>query len=257
MANRTFDVIGGTLLGFVGVLLCCCGGREGSSVSGGAAASAGVPSSGGSGATGLAGTGAAPTGGTAGTGGAANMTGGAGGSSGGAAGATSDWTICSTAGDCVLQPTGCCTSPCEPAPITAFTAVNSSKLSNYQQTHPPCDCTEPACPSVMPDERNRSNYLTVCEAGRCMVVDIRSTPLTACASDSECYLHNGTGCACAVCSTSFDNLVAFSTKGNTAGAVEMQCGGGCVDAPCPAGSAPATAYCAIGHCRVRFPIGAQ
>jgi hypothetical protein len=166
----------------------------------------------------------------------------------GAGGATS-WTACGPADSCVLETVSCCGPGCEPVPLSAFTAINSKSVADYQKSHPVCPCLMMPCQNVPPELRNVPNYMATCEQGQCTAIDIRASALTACTSSADCYLRWGTGC-CAGCGT---DVVAFSSKANVQTTL---CAGGPV--ACPAIACPLPAgYSAVcnssGHCAVNYP----
>jgi hypothetical protein len=233
------------------------GGGVGGAGPGGAAGS-GAWFAGGSGGTGgFPSAGGAPSfGGSAGIGGVAGVAGaGAGWGAGGQGGA--NWTACGPADSCVLEPVSCCGPGCEPVPLSAFTAINSKSVLDYTNSHPICPCIYAPCQVVLPEQRNVPNYIATCDQGQCKAIDIRTSALTACTSDADCYLRSGTSC-CAGCGT--DNLVAFSNKANVQTTL---CAGGPFSCPAiacatppPAGVSP---FCNVsGHCVVNYArVGAD
>jgi hypothetical protein len=223
------------------LLLSACGGREtGDSPSG----------------TGTGGGGGAVTVGTGGSGGTSSTTTGEGGSStagqsgtGGSGQGGNDFSACTPMDSCVLEPVGACGPGCEPVPLSAFTAINSSQMEAYSRSRPPVPCLAIACAPSPPGVATSQNYYAVCQSGTCEPVDVRMTTLSVCASDDDCYLRAGTTC----CGCGNDNLIAVSKRVNVE---QVFCGAGhacaadCVSAPLPPG---VRAYCSGGHCLVRYP----
>lgn len=209
------------------------GQRGGATGSGGAGAAAGAGETGAGGDTGGWAIGGSTGAGAASGAAAASGYGGYSGTGGQGGG---DWTACGAADTCVLEAVSCCGPPCEPVPLSAFTAINLAGAAEYWKVHPPCPCILSVCPTVAPEERNIPSYAATCEQGQCKAIDIRTSALTACTDSSDCYLRSGTNC-CVDCTT--DNMVAFSLKADVQTAL---CGVGPVACP------------AIG-CDIALPVG--
>jgi hypothetical protein len=198
--------------------------------------------------------GTAVVGGTAGTGGTGGARGGAGGAA--AAGAVGvagsgiggiDWAACTPPDSCVLETQTGCGAGCEPVPLSAFIPVNRKNDAAYKMQQPIPPCVSSQCPDVPPSSVNTKNYYAACESGRCQAIDVRTSSLSACSSDSECYLRSGT--TCCGCGS---NWIAVSSRAN-AGAVfcgNSACAADCVSAPVPPG---VSAVCSAGQCSVQYP----
>jgi hypothetical protein len=235
MANR-FLFLG------LGCLVLACGGRASiNAVGGGQGQGGGFVSSGGAGAVGDAGSVAA--------GGAAT----AGAPSSGAPGI--DWAVCVPSDLCVLETETACGAGCEPIPLSRFIPINSRNEAAYkkQQVVPPCISGE--CPYVPPSMVNAPNYYATCQVGRCQGVDVRTSSLSKCEQDNQCYLRYGTSCC--DCGTIGD-LIAVSSLADvdvTFCGLNGGCAADCVSPPPPLGIA---AYCSSsGHCLVKYPDSAS
>lgn len=185
--------------------------------------------------------GTATTGGAAATGGWNAVTGGAG--QGGV-----DWTACGTSDTCVLEPAVSCIG-CEPVPLSSYTAVNSTYAGDYLRSLPQVECVSLPCAAFTPDQLGTPNYYATCTQGHCQAVDIRTSPLSACSSSSDCYVRAGTTC----CGCGNSNWVAASNKANMEQvlcAPAAGCAADCVSevAPC------LSAFCsnANGHCALSY-----
>jgi hypothetical protein len=227
------------------LLVSACGGRETGDVPGG---------------TGSGGGGGAVTVGTGGSSGTAITTTGTGGSStagqsgtGGSAGGV-DFGACTPMDSCVLEPLGACGPGCEPVPISSYIAINSSQEEAYNMSRPIPPCAAGICLAPPPGVATSQNYYAACEMGHCEPVDVRLSALSACSSDSDCYLRAGTTC----CGCGNNNLIAVSKKANVEQALcgpAHACAADCVAAPLPPN---VSAYCSVGgHCLVgyAFPDG--
>ena len=246
------------LLSSLGWLCFCCGGRAavnaaaggmgGSAIMVGTSGSVGTGGSvapGGMGGSSImVGTGGS-VGGSVAAGGAASSAGTS--SSAGTGGI--DWAACAPPDTCVLETETACGAGCEPVPLSRFILVNSKLDAAYkkQQVVPPCPFG--SCGPVPPNMVNASNYYAECEAGRCVGLDVRTSPLSACSTDAECILRSGTSC----CGCGAGDLIAVSSKANVEVAfcgTNGGCAADCVSAPVPPGVAP---YCSLGHCLVKYP----
>jgi hypothetical protein len=208
------------------ILFFACGGREGTS--------------------GTAGGGGSVTVGTGGSSGTATTSGAGGQGQGGV-----DWASCTSQDTCLLEAVGSC-PVCETNPLSAFTAINSAFETTFNNNRPGC-LAFIMCPAPLPPgEGNRPNYFAACEAGHCQPHDVRTTLLSACTSDDDCYLRSGTTC----CGCGTGDLIAVSKTANVEQAfcgASRACAADCVSAPLPPGL---SAVCSAGHCRVHnVPTG--
>jgi hypothetical protein len=162
--------------------------------------------------TGTGGLAATSFGGFSGTGGAAGGTAATGGwisGTGGAGQNPAAWTACGPSDTCILEPAVSCLG-CEPVPLTSFTAINSAYTSEYLKSLPQLECVSGPCANLTPDQLGTPNYYATCEQGQCQAVDIRTSPLSACSTSSDCYVRSGTSC----CGCGTGNWVAASSKAN-------------------------------------------
>jgi hypothetical protein len=235
------------------LLFAACGGRF--ETAEGAGGATGTPGSGGSAHSG----GSSPDGGWTGSGGAAN-TGGwgaAGGSSmGGSAGTAGvDPTACTASAECTLVPVSCCGGQCEPTMLASFVAVNQNEAHVYTDKCALVDCMPAPCAYVPPEKRNRPYFASLCQAGHCQAVDIRTTSITECVTDLDCRLRVGVSC-CEGCGATVDNVIALSAKANL---WQTFCGQGDIGCPACMPIMPAYLYAGCepapagspGRCRVR------
>jgi hypothetical protein len=190
------------------------------------------------------------TGGSSGTTGSGGGTGTAGQSGvGGQGQGGADWTSCAPKDICVLEVVGGCSPGCEPVPLSAFLAINSSNSSSVdayrRATQGPCPAI--VCPNSGPGEANIPNYYATCESGHCQPNDVRTSALSACTANSDCVLRNGTSC----CGCGGGNLIAVSKQSNAEQTfcASGPCAADCVSSPLPPG---VTAVCTTGHCAVRY-----
>lgn len=160
-----------------------------------------------------------------------------------------DMDACSGPGECVLLGASCC-GPCDPATVQSFVAVNRSAAQAYSHVKG-CDAVDCGpCMPVTEPERTRQNFVAACEQGRCVVVDIRTTPLTECRLASDCRLRDGAEC-CEGCDG--QGIVAINRGADADLAklvctVPMQSCPPCVPPPLPG----LTEVCTGGRCNVGF-----
>jgi hypothetical protein len=249
------------------------GGAGGVAGAGGAGAIGGSAGAGGFGGHGgIAGAGGSTGGAGGSTGGAGGSTGGAGGSTGGAGGAGGaggtggaggisidagvDWYACSGPGQCSLLSNRCCAA-CEPAPLSAFTGVNTKYSGAYKES---LGCGGIACsPCVLPTDPTKFNtpqYMAHCLLNRCATLDVRESAASKCTIDADCALRWGLGC-CEGCGGTTGGLVAVNRSGELRA---MVCGPGPIACPAcmPVYPANVSARCmpspgsTVSHCRVAY-----
>lgn len=178
---------------------------------------------------------------------------------------TPNYDACKLPTDCVVTGTGCC-GICDSAGITAhdLIAYNRQYAGQLQcglaldvaaggtgssGAAAPVACAP--CPLPPAGQGTLKYFVPDCVAGQCQVVDLRTSPVTACQTSSDCKVRNGTGC-CEGCTAG--DPFAVSKNGSFE---KLVCGG---DVGCPACvPAPTNAvpYCnAQGHCEAAIPLDA-
>lgn len=202
-----------------------------------------------------------------------------GGSSAGAGGSVDPY-ACNQRSDCTLAPSNCC-GVCDGPGLTkdAFVAYNRfygggvgcgfiTKAAPLPQGGaagfpgpgaPPPGGSDgagagppdgdiiacPDCAAPAPGQGTIQNFIADCQAGQCVVMDVRESDLTACTQSSQCVLRNGTGC-CAGCGP--QQWIAVRNDGSFDGfacaGVDIACDE-CAAVPPPG----LVAWCApSGHC---------
>jgi hypothetical protein len=196
---------------------------------------------------------------------------------GGSGGSTNPY-ACMQRSDCTLAPASCC-GVCDGPGLTkdAFVAYNrfygggsvgcgfvSKTLPNPGGAgYPGPGATPPAsggstsdiiacpdCAAPLPGQGTIQNFLADCQAGQCVVMDLRESNLTTCTQNSQCVLRAGTGC-CAGCGSDW---VAVRDDGSF---TQWACNG--LELPCDAcaGAPPPglVAWCApSGHCETAMQM---
>ncbi|MBE7485145.1 MAG: hypothetical protein HS104_34905 [Polyangiaceae bacterium] len=193
---------------------------------------------------GAGGSGGATTGGTS-SGGSSSGGSSSGGSSAGGTGNVSGLTACSAPGTCELFATNCCGGYCDPnAPLGGFTAVNETKLNEFEAALCPGDIACPGCVSF-----DNPNYLALCRAGQCTAVNLRDDSLSACQSDSDCRVRWGSDC-CEDCGGGNpDQLVAYNKDKSLEAEVCNPNDGACPPCAPPPYPKSILPYCGPdGHC---------
>ncbi|MEI9938419.1 MAG: hypothetical protein WDO69_14450 [Pseudomonadota bacterium] len=239
------------LLPIVLVSAAACGGsvfdsREGSAggnaVAGSSSAGSGSSSAGaGHGAAGAS-SGAAGSGAGGGTG------------SGGSGGL--DLSACTFNSQCEVVPVGCCSCGAS-GPLSSYTAINSAYQDQFDARCGTIAC-EPCGPGTAPGLNDSSLYFVgICQkpadaspnaAGQCVVVDLRATEITACASANDCILRSGTGC-CSGCGAR-----PVAVNGSQAAALsQLVCGDEKFACPaCAPNFDDYAASCSDGRCSVEL-----
>jgi hypothetical protein len=169
--------------------------------------------------------------------------GGAGGAAGSGGSAGLDIQACTSNSDCEIEPTSCCS--CGSGPVSNFTAINSKYESQYESRCGVVDCA--GCPPVAYDPNNPTfYYVATCQASRCLVVDLRTTDITACTTAADCSLRSGTAC-CPGCGQA---LVSLNTS-REAELSQLVCGDEPIAcAECAPGDSGYSTGCTDGRCSV-------
>jgi hypothetical protein len=160
-------------------------------------------------------------------------------------GGTPDMDACTVPTDCILDSPGCCAA-CDPVDRTAFVALNRRYASDYDRAAG-CEGVQCApCQSVPEETRTSQYFVPTCKLGRCIAVDIRATPVTACASAADCHLRDGAAC-CEGCDGT--GLVSIASE---AALSALACGAEPVGCPPCVPLIPATFVpaCNAGRCAV-------
>jgi hypothetical protein len=214
------------LLGGLSVL--DCGGRFGSATGGAAGTNPGTggTSTGGSGTGGGAQAGA-PSGGTGG-------------------GVTVNYRACLVNSECVLRSASCCGSCGAPTRADVI-AINQATLAAY--TTSVCDPNQ-TCPdcAAMTDP----TLVATCQQGQCEVVDLTTSPMTACTTDTACVIRTN---ACCECGGPMDqgSIIALNhDAGASYAALVCDPNVGCLDCLPDYSTVPALPVCQSGHCLAKW-----
>ena len=162
-------------------------------------------------------------------------------------GGTPNYDSCEVAADCVLAANGCC-GVCDGPSVTAhdFRAFNR-KHELEASACPNADVACGACPNPEGDGTYKY-FVPNCVNNECVVEDIRKSDATACESDQDCKLRNGSAC-CEECEV--NQWLAVRSDG---GFEALVCSGS--NEACPACEAvprsDARANCYEGRCGVVY-----
>ncbi|WP_437334010.1 BPTI/Kunitz domain-containing protein [Sorangium sp. So ce394] len=163
-------------------------------------------------------------------------------------GGSPDMDACEAPGDCVLAAAGNC-PPCDTTGAGSLVAVNRAMKDEYDRVNPVSSVVCEACPDVSEPERRLQYAAATCESGRCVVRDVRESPLTECTEDAECALRDGVGC-CEGCDGT--GIVALNQSADLRSLVCPADAGACP--PCaPVYPDGMTAVCSAGRCQPRLP----
>ena len=174
-------------------------------------------------------------------------------------------TACNVPSDCAIGTISCC-GVCDGPNVLAsqFVAYNKQFAGQYVcglgiKTLPAPDPSNPgagapiACPpcaAPLPGQGTAKYFVPDCVQGQCVVADLRTSPLTKCATTAECRLRNGTNC-CEGCGGA-DQYVSVRNDGSFEKAM---CGGELIGCPACAPLPPGDTipYCnPSGHCDVLY-----
>lgn len=163
-------------------------------------------------------------------------------------GGAPDMDTCASAGDCVLASPRCCAS-CDPVDASAFVAIHREAAADYSVATGCGDVACAPCPPATEAERTSQYFTAACESGRCVVLDVRESPLTECTQDADCALRDGVGC-CEGCDGT--GIVALNQSADLRALVCPEGFGACP--PCaPVYPEGMTAKCSEGRCQPSMP----
>ncbi len=156
-----------------------------------------------------------------------------------------DMDICEAAGDCVLASPRCCAS-CDPGvDAQAFVAIHRDATTDFWNATMCVDVACSPCQEVSEAERTAQYFTAACESGRCVVLDVRESPLTECTQDADCALRDGLGC-CEECGGK--GIVALNQSADLGAIVCPEGFGACP--PCaPVFPEGMKAACVEGRCQ--------
>ncbi|WP_437576129.1 BPTI/Kunitz domain-containing protein [Sorangium sp. So ce887] len=160
-----------------------------------------------------------------------------------------DMDMCEAAGDCVLASPRCCAA-CDPGvDAQAFVAIHRDATTDFWNATMCVDVSCSPCQEVSEAERTSQYFTAACESGRCVVLDVRESPLTECTQDTDCALRDGVGC-CEECGGK--GIVALNQSADLRAIVCPEGFGACP--PCaPVFPEGMTAVCVEGRCQPSTP----
>jgi hypothetical protein len=224
MARRILPRLGVVLL--AGLAALDCGGQFGAGPASGGAAGANP------------GTGGTSTGGSS--------TGGGPASGGTGGGVPIDVRACSVNSECILRAASCCGSCGSPTRADVI-ALNQAALDAYSNSV--CDPAQqcPDCPAPAPDP----TLIATCQQGQCEVVDLTTSPITACSGDTACVIRTN---ACCECGGPMDqgSIIAINHDSGASYAA-LVCNPDATCADClPVYPTSVQAVCNSGHCLAKW-----
>lgn len=154
-----------------------------------------------------------------------------------------NYDACDVPTDCVIAGDGCC-GVCDTPGIGARNLLSYNKKYTGQVQQ--CALAAEGALPRDDDSGSLKYFVPNCVQGQCVVEDIRTSTVSACETDQDCFIRNGNGC-CESCSPK--RSIAISASG---GFNQLVCGG--LQPSCPACTvAPPneTAVCGqSGHCEI-------
>jgi hypothetical protein len=164
-------------------------------------------------------------------------------------GGGSNWGACKVDAECAKFVPGCC-GACEPVDGNALLAVSGGHLVDLVDAQDQ-ECAAfgacAPCPVVGEYEATGKYLEPVCVSGQCTLRDIRKSALSACKTDSDCGLRDGTDCCPGCDSMGFvavNSSAAFCSDG------PVPCAACGPILPPPAGL---RASCQQGYCALALP----
>lgn len=145
---------------------------------------------------------------------------------------------CKTADQCTFRRKGCCYQ-CRETPLSQIEAMTAEQEKVKDKV---CAIKAVKCDPCKQGRGFNANFVELCEAGKCVVKDIRETPFSACAKDGDCRL------ATKICCNCYGEPVAVGAKGEQAFHA-WKCSEGQSCEPCDAPDhVGLSVKCVKGHC---------
>ena len=138
-----------------------------------------------------------------------------------------------------------------PCGVAADTLPQGGTGAGFPGPGAPIAC--PSCPAPLPGQGTLKYFVPDCVMDQCVVTDVRTSAVSACKTNNDCKLRNGTSC-CEGCG--YDDYVAVRKDGSFE---KLVCGG--IQPPCaacmPQPPSNAIAWCDsnVGHCQVAYSEG--
>jgi hypothetical protein len=175
-------------------------------------------------------------------------------------GGSPNYDACLAPTDCVIAGEGCC-GVCDAPDVSPrqLLAYNRKYAGLLQQcafnaaegAAPPGDIACAPCPIPVGDTGSLKYFVPNCVQGQCVVEDVRTSAVSKCEANTDCYVRNGNSC----CESCTKQSIALNKDG---GFEDLVCAG---ELPCPACAiAPISdiAVCgASGHCEVRVVLSPE
>ena len=115
-----------------------------------------------------------------------------------------DWGACERTSQCVIRPASCCGN-CGAASRDDIIALNQNELNLYATEV----CEGMGCAACyMPTD---ANLIAICEGGRCEVIDLFESPITACEATEQCRVRTNDCCECDG-GTTEEDLIAINIE---------------------------------------------
>ncbi len=175
-------------------------------------------------------------------------------------GGSPNYDACNAPTDCIVTGVGCC-GICDSPDVQRrdLIAYNRMFAGFVQQCGlaaapgiaPPGDIACAPCLQLQDDSGSLKYFVPNCVQGQCVVEDIRTSAVSACKTDDECFIRNGNGC-CESCGVK--QSIAVNTSG---GFQKLVCGD--LQPPCAACEAapPSNEVAVCGstdHCELQVNI---
>ncbi|APR81702.1 Hypothetical protein A7982_07051 [Minicystis rosea] len=137
-----------------------------------------------------------------------------------------------------------CCGTCGQITLANQVAINKEQESAFLGAA--CSVPTP-CPECQSSTTLDPNLFAFCDEGTCRGADIRTAPQSACTTDDDCTLRNGTAC-CETCLGDLGNLFAVN---KSIGLSSSVCAPDKTCKDCmPSYPLQAWAICSNGHCQV-------
>lgn len=163
-----------------------------------------------------------------------------------------DFAKCDATTKCILAVPGCCGGVCGKPTLSVFVAIDAKQTDALRAAT--CTTPEP-CPGCA--SRPDRNLVATCRTGECTGLDLRTDPISACATDADCRLRYAADCC--ECGATTSDLVAIATAHAAdldailCAPTSTKCTLHCAPTPYPAGE-KAICNTSTSHCEVSPPI---
>jgi hypothetical protein len=150
---------------------------------------------------------------------------------------------CGVPDDCVVESLSCCPICGVPDPSN-YVAMARSAQYDFQRSI----CAGNSACATCNAQVGTNTLLATCTQGQCALLNLLDSPVTACSSATDCYVHTPECCACGGSTDEYSVIALSSTSSIPYSSLVCPPNGACFD--CGPVYPDVNVACISGHCRV-------